>query len=123
METPSHSFWTPDDFEGVWRRFKEIARREGKSAGVLIRDFVVSYVDVHDPGNPQARITSYVEGGPVDIAIVEGRVREMFRPRREVLFRDIVKHCREDVDDVKGALAMAQRVAEWLSGRGVKVWR
>jgi len=123
METSFHSFWTPDDFEGVWRRFKEIARREGKSAGVLIRDFVVRYVDVHDPGNPQAHITSYVEDGPVDSAIVEGRIRECFRSRHEILFRDIVKHCREDVADVKGALAMAQRVAEWLSGRGVRVWR
>jgi len=106
-----------------YERFKEILRREGKSVGEHLRDHIEHYVVVHDPGNPQARITSYVEGGPEDVAIIEGRVREMFRARREVLFRDIVKRCREDVGDVKGALAMALRVADWLSGRGVKVWR
>jgi hypothetical protein len=46
----------------------------------------------------------------------------MFRTRREVLFRGIVKRCREDVADVKGALAMGKRVAEWLGEREVKIW-
>ena len=117
------SFSFPDQFKPVWERFKNLAEREGKNASIIIRDFISGYVDVHDPGNPQARITSYFEGGPVDIAIIEGRVREMFRSQHEVLFKDIIKRCREDVVDGKGALAMAQRVAEWLSGRGVKVWR
>jgi len=125
---PSHCFHAPDDFEAVWERFKKIARREGKSAGVLIRDFVIRYVDIHDPGNPQARITSYAEGGPVDIAIVEGRIREHFRSRAEaqgldIGYRDIVERCRQDITDVKAALAMAQRVTVWLHRRGVKVWR
>lgn len=51
---PSHSFHALDDFEVVWERLKKIARREGKSAGVLIREFVIRYVDIHDPGNLQA---------------------------------------------------------------------
>jgi len=121
--SPYRSFWIPDEFVRRYERFKDILRREGKSVGEHLRDHIEHYVVVHDPGNPQARITSYVEGGPVDVAIIEGRVREIFRARREVLFRDIVKHCKDDIADVQGALAMAQRVAGWLRGRGVKVWR
>ena len=107
-------------------RFKKIARREGKIASILIREFVIRYIDIHDPGNPQARITSYAEGGPVDVAIVEGRIREHFRSRAEVQgldvgYRDIVERCRQDVVDVKAVLAMAQRVTVWLHKRGAKV--
>jgi hypothetical protein len=81
---PSHSFHAPDDFEAVWERLKKIARREGKSTGFLIREFVIRYVDIHDPGNLQACITSYAEGGPVDVSIIEGCIREHFRSRAEV---------------------------------------
>ena len=103
---------TPDDFESIWERFKNIARREGKSAGVLIRAFVIRYVDIHEHGNPQARVTSYAEGGPVNVAIIEGCSREHFRSQAEVqgldiCYRDIFERCRQDVIDDKAALVMA----------------
>jgi hypothetical protein len=69
-------------------------------------------VDIHDPSDSQACITSYAEGGSVDVAIVEGRVREHFRSRAEVQglnvgYREIVERCRQDVVELKVALAMA----------------
>ena len=125
--TPTTSFYLPDDFYSTWEKFLKIARREGKTANILIRGFIANYVEVHDPGNPQARLTSYAEGGPVDLASIEGQVREYFRTRDSkgfsTYFRNIAAHCREKVSDKKAALAMAERVARWLHGRGVKVWR
>jgi len=121
------SFYFPEEFKKTWERFQQIARREGKNASILLRDFVARYVDIHDPGNPQARLTSFAEGGPVDAAIIEGRVREHFRARAawgsDVRWRDIVQMCKLESSDKSAALAMAERVSDWLRGRGVKVWR
>ena len=117
------SFSFPDHFKPLWERFKKLAEREGKNASILIRDFIAHYVDVHDPGNPQARITSYAEGGPFDVATIEGRIREHFRAMREVRWREIIRRCRQDVPEVSAALAMADRVSKWLTSRGVLVWR
>lgn len=118
------SFSFPDSFKPIWERFKNLAKREGKNASEILRSFIAHYVDVHDPGNPQAHITSYAEGGPVDTAIIEGRIREQFRSQGlYVRYRDIVQRCKQDVPDLRAAVAMAQRVAAWLNGRGIKVWR
>ena len=121
------SFYIGEDLKEVWKRFHWIAKREGKNASVLLRKFIIEYVDLHDPGNPQARITSFAEGGPVDLASIEGQVREYFRTRDSkgfsIYFREIAVGCREKVSDKKAALAMAKRTATWLHGRGVKVWR
>jgi len=126
--SPNRSFYIPRDFMRIWEKFLQIAKREGRKASIIIRDFVAHYVEVHDPGNPQARITSYAEGGAADVAAVEGRIREYFRFRFEskgldVTYRQIVGLCKEKTRDTKAALAMAQRVARWLGERGVKVWR
>jgi len=125
--SPYRSFWIPEEFVRIYNRFKWILKREGKSVGAHLREHIIKYVDVHDPGNPQARLTSYAEGGPVDLASIEGQVREYFRTRDSkgfsIYFRDIAARCREKVSDKKAALAMAERTARWLHGRGVKVWR
>jgi len=125
--SPNRSFYIPRDFLRTWEKFLQIAKREGRKASIIIRDFIAHYVEVHDPGNPQARITSYAEGGPVDAAIIEGQIREFFRhldaEGYDVQWRRIVSLCKQNVPDVDAALTMAKRVSRWLHGRGVKVWR
>lgn len=125
--SPYHSFYASKRFRETWDRFLKLVKREGKNASVILRDFVTQYVDIHDPGNPQARITSYSEDGDISMSQFEGRVRELFRARaadgNPVLFKDIVFRCRDHIADSKSALAMAERVEAWLRGRGVRAWR
>jgi hypothetical protein len=61
------------------------------------------------------------------MAVIEGRVREHFRVRGvrglDVKWRDIIKLCKLEVPDLQAALAMAERVDDWLRSRGIRVWR
>lgn len=121
------SFYLSEDTYETWKKFQRIAKREGRNASIILRNYITEYVDIHDPGNPQTRMTSFDETGDSTIAIVEGRIREQFKQRYrnygDLQKRDIITFCKESVPDVKMALAMAERVSKWLSEQGVKVWR
>ena len=38
-----------------------IAKREGRSAGEILNEFVANYVRIHEPGNPQWPINRFLE--------------------------------------------------------------
>lgn len=124
---PIRTFWIPEDFLITYEKLKKILKREGKSLGDLFRDHIQQYVALHDPGNPQARITSYSEGGEVDVAAIEGQIREFFRDRNSkgtmIYRRDIVRYCRNELTNISSSLAMANRVSDWLKSMEVEVWR
>ena len=39
----------------------------------------------------------------------------------DISYREIIQRCKQDVSDLRFALAMAERVTRWLHDRGVKV--
>ena len=45
----------------VFERFVEIVQREGRSLSEVFREFMHEYVRRHESGNPQAKITKFVE--------------------------------------------------------------
>lgn len=53
-------FYMPRAFLTVWDKFKSIAKREGASSSDLIREFIARYVMVHEPGNPQLMLQSFI---------------------------------------------------------------
>ena len=67
---PFKSFYWPDDEEArrLWKEAKEIARREGKSVSLLIREFLEQYVRLHEPGNPQQRLDTIIKLGKKYVA-------------------------------------------------------
>jgi len=90
-------------------------------------EYIKEYVDVHDPGNPQARMTSFVDGGSYDIGTIEGEIRQIFYSRAkkkgvEPNLTQIKTMCRAHLDGDK-ASAMAERVYNWLVEQGVRAWR
>jgi len=110
-----------------WNKFKTIAKREGTSASKKIVEFIMDYVEKHDPGNPQTRIPSYVEGGKVTLAGIEGRVRQLCLERISKVGDMTVKEVRQIAKDegVKGSQLkpFIERVTMWLGEQGKKVWR
>jgi len=50
---PKTSVYINKRNEQLWRRFKEIAKREGRSFSVILEQFVFEYVRQHEKGNPQ----------------------------------------------------------------------
>ena len=63
----STSIWLPEETLEVWRRFKKIAEREGRSAGQILIDFVANYVRIHEPGNPQWPINRFFEKSEANV--------------------------------------------------------
>jgi len=61
----STSIWLPEETLEVWRKFKKIAEREGRSAGQILVDFIANYVRIHDPGNPQRPMNQFFEKSAV----------------------------------------------------------
>ena len=124
---PRFSVYFKEDQTLVFERFRQIISREGSNVSKHLWDYIMEYVDIHDPGNPQLRMTSFMEGGSYDIAAIEGKIRQIFHSRAkkngaETTLRDIQKVCRAHLD-VEKALAMAERVNDWLREQGVNVWR
>jgi len=110
----------------VFEKFKQIMSREGSNVSKHLWDYIEDYVDIHDPGNPQSRITSFMLGGSYDMAAIEGEIRQIFHSRAkkgaETTLKEIRQVCRAHIDMEK-ALAMAERVHTWLREQGVVVWR
>ena len=126
--TPNASFSFKDEFNPIWKKFQFIAKREGKNASRLIREFVSSYVTVHGPGNPQTTINNWVEGGSSELSMIEGKIREQFRQRSEksidIRYLDILQVCKDSISSNSQAHTMAIRIEKWLKkALGLKVWR
>jgi len=102
-------------------------RREGSNFSQHIKNYITEYVRVHGPGNPQSLVTSFIEGGAHDVGAVEGEIRQIFKARGEkgviLNARDILQVCHAHFDNPKQARAVSDRVCEWLTKIGEKVWR
>jgi len=121
------SFSYPEEEKAIWDKFKQIARREGKTANTLIWAHIVEYVDIHDPGNPQLRITSFSPEGTQTIEQAIGRIRQQCldyaKKRGEVSLRIIEEFMKEAKIRGPTFQPIRDRIAKWLSDREVKVWR
>lgn len=107
----------------LWPKFKDICKREGKKASTVLLEYVKTYVDQHDPGNPQTRFTSFADGGEITTAGLEGRIRQRcLELKRDMNYREILGLVREE--GVTGTMikAMSDRIRNWLQDKGVKVW-
>jgi hypothetical protein len=49
-------FYLGTPYKGVWQDFRRICSTEGTSASNKLTDYIVDYVRLHEPGNPQQRI-------------------------------------------------------------------
>lgn len=108
----------------LWKKAVYIAKREGTSiSNIIEKQFLNNWVPIHDPGNPQSRLSSFVEGGLTDQGAIEGRIRQKYLGRKEAVYRDILRDCQAEITDKKNALAMADRVSKWLNEKGVRIWR
>ena len=121
------SFSFPDDFIYIWKKFHSIARREGKTSSSLLRDFVSEYVDVHDPGNPQLRITSFSVDGPKTIETIIGQIRQQCweyasKHNNEIQLRIIHDLLRESELPRNKIEPLKDRISSWLREHEVKIW-
>lgn len=55
------NIYIPNSDLPIFEKFVEIIRREGRSLSEVFREFVKEYVKRHESGNPQAKITRFVE--------------------------------------------------------------
>lgn len=126
---PAFSFYMRPEDALYYERFKQITKREGSNASTHLREYIINYVEVHDPGNPQTRVTSYLDmefSNASDLSRLEGKIREIFYSRAskgDLLFRDILTHCKQHFNEPRRAAEMASRVESWLKEKGVKIWR
>jgi len=58
---PTATHWVPESLWETWRKFVAIAKREGRSAGAILNEFVANYVRIHEPGNPQWPLDRFQE--------------------------------------------------------------
>jgi len=64
QKTRYKAIYIPPEIEHTWKKFKEICQREGTGPSEKIREYIVEYVRIHEPGNPQVQIASFLPGGP-----------------------------------------------------------
>jgi hypothetical protein len=111
-----------------WEDFQKICRREGSSASQKISEFIEEYVSRHGAGNPQLVLPSFAEDGQQTIAGIEGRIRQVFyeagkKDSNGVVYQDIVRKVRDSKIPFGKVVFLSDKVAKWLSEKGVKVWR
>ncbi len=110
----------------LWPLFKKSCEREGKKASKVLLEYVRNYVEKHDPGNPQTRVTSFSDIGELTIAGIEGRVRQHCLQRSKKIgfinLSEIKQFIREEDVPRQGVYPMSLRIMNWLKERSVKVW-
>ena len=111
----------------AWREFVEITRREGENASTKLTQFILNYVSMHGPGNPQTLMSSFGEGGDQTVATVEGRVRQLcverYHKSGSLVWGYIVSLVKDHgISDAKSRVAMGHRVRDWLRGRDIPVY-
>ena len=110
----------------AWPKFCEMSKREGSNASKKIREYILKELEIHGPGNPQNRLTSYMDGGDVTVAGVEGKIRQRAYERAglvgSITTLDIKKYIRDTDIPSEGVSNMCKRVTKWLRDKGVKVW-
>jgi len=123
------SFSFPDDFIHTWKKFQSIAKREGKFSSEILRNFIFEYVDIHDPGNPQLRITSFSDDGVKTIEQIIGRIRQKCfeyaqrHPNNEIKLKILNEMIRESSIPRNKIEPVRDRIVSWLNSHEVKVWR
>lgn len=63
IEDKQGKFYIPKNQQLTFKKLREILRRERKSLSAWILDNAVSYVRLHEPGNPQQRIDIILKNG------------------------------------------------------------
>jgi len=114
-----------------WERAKKVAERMGIKLSVAIeKDWLDPWLEEHDPGNYQTRVTSYSQGKLLDPGAVEGRVRQFFLDKnkegfnRGVKYLDIVEKVKEEFEGFNINIpSKADNVARWLHFQGIRIWR
>lgn len=126
---PSFTFYMSSEDAAFWERFASILKREGSNRSEHLSKHIIEYVERHDPGNPQTRITSHLDmdfTNASDLVALEGKIREVFYSRAarigDLQYSDIVKHCKDHFNDGRRASSMARRVEKWLKEKGVRIW-
>lgn len=90
---------------------------------------MVDWMIIHEPGNPQTRITSFAPEGKTTLAATEGRIRQIFYELnlrgRDCTWRDILTEVKKDEHGIPKSfkIPMAERVKQWLFEQGIKVWQ
>lgn len=57
---PDKIFYVPETFERILKLFDEICEREGSSRSDKLRAFIARFVAVHEPGNPQLLLETFI---------------------------------------------------------------
>ena len=127
VTSPVASFYMGSD-KWAWKEFIKITKREGVNASTKLTKFVVDYVTVHGPGNPQSLLSSYSEGGAQTLSAIEGRVRqlcvEMHHKSGLLRWSYIIETIKDNgITDAKSRVAMAERIRDWLRDRDVGVYQ
>ena len=58
---PKAEFYIPVEKAELWRKFKELCKREGESASEKLVEWFCKYYDLHKHGNPQTLMQHYLE--------------------------------------------------------------
>ena len=126
--TKNASFSFPDEIQPIYEKLKKIAKREGKSASNILTDFMVQYVGIHDPGNPQTLLSSFAPNGHITITDIVGRLRqqclEYARNRNNVIRMKIIKELVFNSNiKPRERYHVSEDIANWLKEYDVSVWK
>ncbi len=128
---PNASFYL-GVYSPFWDRFKTLAKRDGTSASKKITDFIVKYVNEHEPGNSQRPITAFVDGHPDQVAgiplsarrsaLVEELLKSAEARGGEISYLHVVKEIRETLNPPGARIPeLAKTMCEDLKKLGVRI--
>ena len=112
----------------LWKRFKEVCKADGKTASMVLGEFVDKYIIGYtDPSIPP--ITTYLEPNPNSIEAVQRKITKIAFERAEKLgsdgitLREIRSLYVEAIPTVETRNLAANYTVSVLRKKGVKVWR
>ena len=110
----------------LWERFKDVCKAEGRSASIVLGEFIDRYlVGYVDPTIPS--ITTYFEPDPNSIAAVQRRITKLALERAQkkggdITFTEIRELYADYIPTPDMRNAVVRRTAKTLKEQGIRCW-
>jgi len=103
----------------------QIAARENKTRSDILRMIIDEGIKIHQPGNPQLTINSFIDGEHNSLVELEARVRVFYLNYKgsEINLQMILASLKADNVDPKLRKNMAENIANWLGSQGRTIYR
>lgn len=119
--------YCPVGFGATWKKFREMAERDGQNASLLVRIWIERYVAIKDPSNPQRPLEqfdpTFVEYHEAQKDCVSAYLMNKAQNQNNVIKWSQIIYEYRDLPIIKTRIKRAEEMVQVLKKKGLIIMR